>query len=175
MSELFPIKLFLLDTSFFTQSHRERYPLDVAKTFWNKVKMMADNHKIISIDKVKKEIYSGKEDEIKQWCIKNLPEKFFLDTETQDIISHYRKVINWANSMRSQYTDKAIEEFSEYENADAWLISLALTDKEKFTIVTYEKSAPHGKNKIKIPDVCNYFGIKWVDVVEMFRQLGETF
>lgn len=167
--------LFLLDTNFFTQSHRTIYPLDVAISFWNKVKMLVDNHKIISIDKVKKEIYDGKEDEIKQWCVENLPDNFFLDTETPEIILQYRKIINWTNSMRSHYTDKAIEEFSEYENADAWLISFVLTTRDKITIVTYETSESQRKNKIKIPDVCDHFGSKWVNVVKMFRELGETF
>jgi hypothetical protein len=166
--------LFVLDANFFIQSHRASYPLDVATGFWSKVKMLTHNQKLISIDKVGEEIYK-KEDEIKKWCVKNLPVDFFLDTQSQEIIQNYGKVINWANSMRSQYTDKAIEEFSEYKNADAWLIAFGLTDKDKFTMVTYETSEPQRKNKIKIPDVCNHFGIKWVDVVEMFRQLGETF
>jgi len=166
--------LFLLDTNFFIQSHQANYPLDVATGFWIKSEMLAQNQKIISIDKVEEEIYK-KDDEIKQWCEKNLPDNFFLDTETQQIILQYKKVINWIDSMRSLYTDKAIEEFSEYKRADAWLISFALTEKDKFTIVTYEKSAPQGKSKIKIPDVCNHFGSKCVDVIEMFRQLGETF
>ena len=166
--------LFLLDTNFFIQSHHESYPLDVATSFWSKVKMLAHNQKFISIDKVEEEIYK-KEDEIKQWCVKNLPDIFFRDTETTQIILQYRKVINWANSMRSHYTDKAIEEFSEYKRADAWLVAVALTEKNNLTIVTYEKSAPQAKNKIKIPDVCNHFGSKWMNVVEMFRQIGETF
>ena len=177
MSTLFStitIRSFLSDTNFFIQSHRERYPLDVAKSFWEKVKTLVREQKIISIDKVKDEIYC-KEDKIKQWCVENLPDNFFLDTKTQEIMQQYSKVINWANSMRSQYTDKAIEEFSEYKNADAWLIVFALTDIDKFTIVTYEASAPHSKITIKIPDVCNHFGVKYVNVVGMFRQIGETF
>jgi len=177
MNTLLPLNtdgLFLLDTNFFIQSHYTSYPLDVAESFWNKVKMLAFKNKIMSIDKVREEIYK-KEDKIKSWCIKNLPGCFFRDTKKQDIIECYQRLIKWVNSKRSHYTDKAIEEFSEYKNADAWLIAFALRDKNTFTIVTYEKSEPQKKAKIKIPDVCNNFDVKCVDVIGMFRQLGETF
>jgi len=166
--------LFVLDTNFFIQSHNTSYPLDIATSFWNKVKMLAHNQRFVSIDKIKKEIYE-KEDRIKEWCVKNLPEDFFQNTGTSDTVTQYRKVTNWATSMRSHYTDKAIEDFSEYERADAWLIAFALTDKDNLTIVTCEKSAPQAKNKIKIPDVCDKFDIKFTSIVGMFRQLGETF
>jgi len=176
--------IFVVDTNFFIQSHRERYPLDVATSFWDKVKILAGSQKIISIDKVKNEIWR-KEDKIKQWCEQNLPEGFFFTTKSKEILSQYKKVIKWAISMNHQYTQKAIDEFLEYERADAWLISFALAQKKEnetslfkqknFIIVTYETSAPESKNKIKIPDVCNRFATPCVNVVEMFRKLGETF
>ena len=166
--------LFLLDANVFIQSHRYNYPLDVATTFWNKLKMLANNQIFISIDKVKEEIYR-KEDTIKEWCLGNISEDLFCATETPEIIPCYSKVINWATSMRSQYTSKAIEDFSEYKRADAWLIAFALKAKGSLTIITYEKSAPQAKSKIKIPDVCSKFGIKSTDIVGAFRKLGETF
>ena len=58
---------FIVDTNFFIQAHRENYPLDVAPSFWNKVKALALREKLISIDKVRKEIYDY-EDELKKWC-----------------------------------------------------------------------------------------------------------
>jgi len=166
--------LFLLDANVFIQSHHSSYPLDVATTFWNKLKMLARNEIFISIDKVKEEVYR-KEDTIKEWCVKNLSEDLFCDTGTSEIMAQYSKVINWAISMNSQYTPKAIEDFSNYRRADAWLIAFALKAKGSLTIVTYEKSAPQARNIIKIPDVCDSFGIKSTDIVGAFRQLGETF
>jgi len=166
--------LFLLDANVFIQSHQYNYPLDVATTFWNKLKMLAHNQIFISIDKVKEEVYR-KEDTIKEWCLENISEDLFCATETPEILASYGKVINWANSMSSHYTSKAIEEFSEYKNADAWLIAFALEAKGSLTIVTYEKSAPQARSKIKIPDACGKFGIKSTDIVDAFRKLGETF
>lgn len=58
--------------------HTASYPLDVAHSFWIKFKLMADEGKIISIDKVKKELFKN-DDSLKDWCSKNLPQDFFKE------------------------------------------------------------------------------------------------
>jgi hypothetical protein len=40
---------------------------------------MALEKKILSVDKVKKEIFDH-EDALRQWCVDNLPDDFFKDT-----------------------------------------------------------------------------------------------
>lgn len=45
--------IYVIDSNFFIQAHRANYPLDIAFSFWNKVKQLAEDGKIISIDKVK--------------------------------------------------------------------------------------------------------------------------
>ncbi|MDZ7898344.1 MAG: DUF4411 family protein [Arcicella sp.] len=67
--------IFIIDSNFFIEAHRKSYPLDVAFSFWNKVKQLADEGKIISIDKVKNELYD-KNDALEEWCRANLPEDF---------------------------------------------------------------------------------------------------
>ncbi len=56
------MNVFLVDANFFIQAHRAIYPLDVATSFWKKVKYIADNGTIISLDKVKNEIYRNEDD-----------------------------------------------------------------------------------------------------------------
>jgi hypothetical protein len=41
--------------------------------------------------------------------------------------------------------------------------------------VTQEVSEPYRKNKVKIPDACDVLGIRYVNMMDMFRMLGETF
>jgi hypothetical protein len=48
--------VYILDSNFFIEAHRVSYPVDVAYSFWNKVKQLAENGTIISIDKVRNEI-----------------------------------------------------------------------------------------------------------------------
>ncbi len=102
------MSLYIVDSNFFIQAHRAYYPLDVIQSFWVKVKQLAEEGKIKSIDKVKNEIYSNAshEDELKDWCD--------------------------------------------------------------------EKSEPNRKSRIKIPEVCNQFGVRYINTVDLLRELNEN-
>ncbi len=158
---------YLVDTNFFIQAHRTGNPLDVAESFWKKVKELADAGKIISIDKVKKEIY-GSEDELKTWCEANLPDDFFKNSTST--ISFYAQIVAWADSKRDQFRQDALDEFMDADEADAWLVAFALANQN--AIVTNEVSAPLSKTKIKIPDVCIHFSVRYLNPIQMFRELG---
>ncbi|MDN5210776.1 DUF4411 family protein [Fulvivirgaceae bacterium BMA12] len=165
------MSVYLVDTNFFIQAHRATYPLDVAKSFWEKLSKLALEGKIISIDRVKHEIYEN-EDDLKDWCIDNLPNNFFKSTRS--IASEYGKAVEWAMSRNDHYTQAALAEFMDDRNADAWLVSYALAH-TGLIIVTQEKSEPAIKRKIKIPEACAPFDIKYLNTVGMFRELGESF
>jgi predicted nucleic acid-binding protein len=78
--------VYVVDTNFFIQAHRSYYPLDVVPTFWRRVRDLAEEGKIVSIDKVKDEIY-GNKDALRDWCKSNLPHNFFCNSE--DVIAEY--------------------------------------------------------------------------------------
>lgn len=166
------MSVYVVDTNFFIQAYRSYYPLDVAPSFWKKVKQLADDGKIISIDKVKSEIYKN-EDDLKHWCEDNLPTNFFKDSTV--VISEYGQVATWAASKSGHYSSVALSEFFSADEADAWLVSYCLASPTTRIVVTYEKSRPEMKRKIQIPEACNPFGISFVDTIEMLRQLGESF
>lgn len=161
---------YLLDTNFFIQSHRMSNSLDVAVSFWNKVKELADSGRLVSIDKVKKEIY-GSEDQLEAWCVGNLPDDFFQDTS--GVLVSYARIAAWAVSKNFQYKPQALQTFLDADEADAWLVAYALEHNLK--IVTNEVSAPLSKNSIKIPDVCIAFGVPFLNPMQMFREMGERY
>ena len=164
---------YIVDSNFFIQAHRSIYPLDIVQSFWIKIKSLSENSTIVSIDKVKKEIFdnSSHEDELKQWCNSNLPNDFFLNTDS--VLQNYVTIVNWANSMSNHYNQNAIQEFLETDLADPWLVAFAISN--NWTIVTYEKSEPNRKNRIKIPEVCNQFNVRYINTIEMLRELNENF
>lgn len=166
------MSVYVVDSNFFIEAHRTTYPLDVAHSFWNKVKQLADEEKIISIDKVKNEIYDN-EDALKQWCVANLPLIFFKDT-TQ-VMTEYAQVTAWAVSRNTHYLANALAKFLHADEADAFVIAFALADTTNRTIVTQEKSEPNRRTKIKIPDGCIAKNVQFCNTIEMFRHLGETF
>lgn len=166
------MNIFVVDSNFFIQAHRANYPLDVATSFWNKIKQLADDRRIISIDKVKEEIFAN-DDTLTNWCATNLPQSFF--EETSGIISQYSRICAWASSRSDHYLPKALTEFLHADEADAWLVAYGLADINNRTIVTHEISSPYGKNRVKIPDVCLANNISFLNTIEMFRLLNETF
>lgn len=164
--------VFVLDSNFFIEAHRKSYPLDVATGFWNKVRQLAEEGKIISIDKVKKELYD-KNDALEEWCRNNLPEDFFKDTS--DVMAAYAQVTVWAVSRSEHYLPNALNEFLNVDEADAFLVAYCLADKINRIAVTQEVREPNRRNKIKIPDACDALNVTYVSTIEMFRQLKETF
>ncbi|SDD44415.1 protein of unknown function [Algoriphagus faecimaris] len=166
------MKVFVVDSNFFIEAHRAIYPLDVAIGFWSKVEQLAQEGKIISIDKVKDELYQNN-DELKKWCQNNLPEDFFKDTDL--VLPQYAKISVWVDSKRAHFLPKAVNEFLAADEADAFLVAYGMADIENRIIVTREVSDPKAKKRIKIPDCCLEMGVAFLNPIEMFRMLGETF
>ncbi len=161
---------YLLDSNVLIQAHRMHYPFDVVPSFWNKLLALANNS-VISIDKVKKELCDvSTEDHLSHWCKNDLDATFFNDT--QSCIDKYAEIAIWTND-QIQYTQDAKDEFLATDLADPWLIAYAL--KNDCVIVTHETSQPLGKKRIKIPEPCNHFGVRFISPIDMFRELGEQF
>ena len=137
-----------------------------------KTEQLAEAGKILSIDKVKDEIF-GNNDVLEHWCRENLPGDFFR--ATSDVVSSYQEVVEWVMSKSDHYNAAAISEFLDAEEADAFIVAYALVNPVARIIVTHEISEPHRKNKVKIPDVCYALDIRFTDTMGMFRALGEGF
>ena len=50
-----------------------------------------------------------------------------------------------------------------------------MADTNNRIVVTQEINEPNRRNKVKIPDACIALNVRYVNVIDMFRQLGETF
>ena len=146
--------------------------MDIAFSFWNKVKELADSGQIISIDKVKDELYD-KNDDLEDWCKANLPEDFFKSSD--DVMLEYGKISAWAISMNGHYLPNALNEFLASDEADAFLVAYSLADNENRVLVTHEVSQPNRKNRIKIPEACAPFDVRYLNTIGMLREIGETF
>ena len=75
-------------------------------------------------------------------------------------------MIEWIG--HEQYRAEALEEFS--NAADGWLTAFASATGA--TLVTHEQPAPGSRNHVKLPNVCEEFGIRYVNTFEMLRRLG---
>lgn len=78
------------------------------------------------------------------------------------------EIAAWVTHPARQYRQEAIDEF--FDSADYRLIAHARATGS--TVVTRERPAPDSKKKVKIPDVCNAFGVAWTDPFSAYRTLG---
>lgn len=113
---------YVLDTNFFVQAHRSTYPLDIATGFWTALKSIAEDDIVCSIDKVHDEIFTN-DDDLTEWIDSSLPDSFFRVTGTDQVVQSYQELAPWVVGRGDHYREAAINEFLEYDNADAWLIA----------------------------------------------------
>lgn len=165
------MSVFVLDSNFFIEAHRVSYPLDIMHSFWEKVNELAHYRKIVSIDKVREELYN-KNDELVEWCKNNLPYDFFKPTD--EVMPQYEKIIEWVKSRNDPYKKYAVDEFLDATKADAFLVAYCLVDSDNRILVTHEISESKRRNKVKIPDACEAVNVRCVNPMNMLRELRET-
>lgn len=57
--------------------------------------------------------------------------------------------------------------------ADPWLIAKAVVTGS--TIVTHELAVPANSTKVKIPNICNKFGVSFIDTYDLLETLKASF
>ncbi len=83
------------------------------------------------------------------------------------MITAYTDIVNWV-AQSDSYSDAAKQEFADV--ADGWLIAYARA--KEACLVTHENEKRKGK--VPIPDVCNQFGVEYINTYEMMRRIGIT-
>ena len=162
---------YCLDTSVYTQAHRSYYAFDIAPPFWNALVTLAQHGTVISPIAVYDELKEGKDD-LKQWA-KDHYKILFIEPDGK-VNEAYRQVVEFADK---RYRDQhQIREF--LKGADPWVIAQAKA--HNLTVVTMEgvkqaenvdKATGRFIGKIKIPNMCDHFGIKSIPTYELLRAL----
>ena len=171
---------FLLDANTMIQAHRHYYSFDIAPGFWDALLHEHGKNRVYSLDMVKREIYHASQkpeadneslpqsDMLEQWVRDKVPESFFLERDAETI-AKFTNVMQWVQR-QSRFTEASRAKFA--QGADGWLIAYAAA--HDMVLITFEKPAPTGE-KIKIPDVCQPFGVSYINTFEMLRQLQVQF
>ena len=156
---------YLLDANVFIEAARRYYAFDLETRFWDSLIDHADDGVVASIDRVLEELKRGK-DELAEWA-GGLFRDAFLSTDDEDVVESYRKVMAWVQT-QDQFFDAARSEFA--SGADGWLVAYAMT--KGFVVVTHEQPSAEAKKKVPIPNVCDAFGVRYIDTFGMLRELG---
>ena len=159
--------VYVLDANVFMEAARRYYAFDLAPGFWQGLQQYAASGRIKSIDRIKQELDRGNDD-LADWADAEFKDAF-ATTNRQGVIDVYAGVMEWVTG-RGQYTDAAKDKFA--SGADGWLVAFAIAC--HCVIVTQELPAPYARNNVKIPEVCDEFGVDYVDTFAMLRELRVT-
>ena len=159
---------FLLDASVFIQAARTYYAFDLAPSFWDVLRAYAESGSILSIDRVRDELTRGK-DQLALWA-EQRGNVLFVSTDAEDIVESYREVITWVYR-QAQFYDAAKYKFA--NGADGWLVAYARV--RGCVVVTQEAPAKEAKKKVPLPNVCEGFGVTFLNTFDMLRSLGVQF
>ncbi len=150
---------YLLDANVFIQAKNLEYGFDFCPAFWDWLERANSQRKGFSIQQVGNELHAG-EDELSKWG-EAQGEAFFLPPDNE-VLAAASRVSVWATGQG--YAPAAVNTFLQV--ADYWLVAFAAA--HGHTVVTHELPANSAK-KIKIPNACVSFGVRFMTPYQMLR------
>jgi len=152
---------YCLDTSAFIDAWERYYPLDVFPIVWDEMDRLMSEGVIVSPEEVYHEI-KKKSDGVIEWAQKY---KGLFIPLTAGIQKHLRKIM-------SDFAEGFVDPKRNRSGADPVVVAVALA--HGYTVVTGERPG-RKKGDTKIPDVCKHYGIRWCNIMVMFRELKMVF
>ncbi len=155
--------VYIVDTSSYIDM-KMHYPMTAFPSFWENFESLIWVGRIQSPITVFEEI-SRKDDELTEWSRK-IHGRLFYD-HTPNILDHVEEILGLFPNL--------IDENKEHDQADPYVIGMAIDkqiqqtlEPQYVSVVTEERINHRRKSKkIPMPDVCNYFKIPCLTIVEV--------
>jgi hypothetical protein len=160
---------FVLDANVFVEACRRYYAFDICPGYWAALIAHHGGGRLCSIDRVRDELLA-QTDALSQWVQQQLPAPFFEATSDPVITGWFGRIIAWAQA-QPRFLLAAKEQFA--AAADPWLVAFAKA--HGLTLATNEQPRPASRSEVKIPDLCNAFGVEYIDTFDLLRALGARF
>lgn len=154
--------LYLLDANVLIDANRDYYPLNRVPEFWEWLVYVGTEGRVTIPIEQYEEIRSGN-DTLAEWAKYSDVETALRFLESVDEAS-VSKVTE--EGYAPDLTDVEVEKLGR----DPFLIAYALGDDER-CVVTTEVSRPARRRANRpVPDVCDYFGVKWCNTFTFIRE-----
>lgn len=150
---------YLLDTNCFINAKNREYGFDFCPAYWDWILREHVAGNVFSIERVRDELLVGNDD-LSTWTA-NLPGTFFQSPDA-DVLPSLTVLSSWASG--GGFDPAAVTNFLNV--ADFFLVGQALAFGH--TIVTHEVISASIK-KIKIPNACVQFGVRYINPYQMLR------
>lgn len=155
-----------LDSSTLIESKKRWYRFRVTPGFWSFIDTKVAEGIIRCPVAVYEELVERTDDELASWAKQRKGMPFFQDPD-EAVQSLLRDVADHVEATFG--TTKAANDF--LSGADPWLVAYARVHGGK--VITLEAGAVPGKTpKVRIPVICEHFGVQWDSLFEMVDELG---
>lgn len=158
-------KKYCLDANVLIEAWSKYYAPNVCPDYWT-ILIELGKHNIIFIPEAVREEIMRTEDDLAKWLRNSkIPIRKINESVTRSLIEIYA-----ANPNHKRLVDSV----KGRSLADPWVIAHALS--EGATVVTKEeKVIAQDSIKIKIPNVCENMGVKWINDFDLIKELDMKF
>ena len=164
---------FWTDTNVFIQAKDGPYAFDIAPGFWSLLDEMTAEGRIASSSLVYDELLDikdkGELTELAEWAKSRKNTGLFIQPDWGTQVE-FRRVSEYVQETYAQNQNQMRQFLAK---ADPWLIAHAIAGGGK--VVTMEVRVPANSQKVKIPNVCDAFGVETLNTYQMLRELGASF
>ena len=160
---------YLLDANVFIEAKNRYYAFDICPGFWEWMdSVCASATDVGSIRNVRDELIIGNDD-LAAWAKARQDAAWFLKVDDEDTQTLFAAIAT--DIAGSTYSSPAQNKF--LGGAAPWLIAKAKI--LGATVVTHELPEPQAKKRVPIPNVCEKFGVPFVNTFDTLRQFTASF
>lgn len=159
---------YLLDANTLIEAKNRYYQMHICPGYWDWLATCQGRSLLSSVESVGNELRGGN-DELAEWA-KQHPELFLSESDEATQIA-FAEVAQHVQTQSATMKAGAMEEF--LRGADPWLIAKARVT--GYSIVTHERLNIQAKRKFLIPNVCEHFGVRYLNTFDMLGNLGAQF
>jgi hypothetical protein len=138
------------------------YSPDICNDYWQVLEGMIERGELFCSSEVFEEV-KKQEDGLSSWLSKHKRAVMSIDDEVQNKI---REILRDFPTLIDTKRDRSM--------ADPWVVAHAIV--KKATVVTKELPVDSTRTaKVKIPNVCNHYGIRYIDDFMFVKEIGLKF
>lgn len=154
---------YVFDTSPLSALFKNYYP-DTFPTLWENFDNLVNDGRLTSTRENLREVMDGAPDECIEWAKRN--QKLFVTPVAAEgaFVAEIYKVAHFQQNIEQQKLLRG------GRNADPFVIARAAVN--GLAVVTMELIKPHA---VKIPNICQHFGVKCLSLGEFMREEGWKF
>ena len=149
--------VYSLDTSSLIAAFHEWYPINNFPTLWRKIEELIRDNRLKMSEVVFEE--AMRDEEIKEWCDQRKLKRYLNSVSDESVQAKVKEVQSTFPGLVDARRGKS--------EADPWVIALAMATPN--AIVTTQES-PGSETKPKIPDVCTYFDVECIKIVDLIKR-----